>query len=267
MCIRDRFCPTECNPDVNKEFDPNALKLHGYKVLTREEEVMDALKVGPVITGMRMTMDFSSYECGVFCTSMDEFLGGHAVEVVDYGTTSEGMDFWVVKNSWSEFWGEGGYFRILRGVDYFGIGGYIAPVLLTNETVINSTVDARTCSAVEVETPQDDELIQSTIEHLLAELNNESAITCPITSVPFEPTSLVFSSIRDASVQVVEGMLVMLSLVVDIRSCDPNAQISLEASVFIDVNGTFNVTDTSYYYVPNSGVMITTNFLLLAVWL
>ena len=86
-----------------------------------------------------------------------------------------------------------------------------------------------------------------------------------ITSVPFEPTSLVLSSIRDASVQVVEGMLVMLSLVVDIRFCDPSAQISLEASVFIDVNGTFNVTDTSYYYVPNSGVMITTNFLLLAV--
>ena len=260
------FCPTECNPDVNMEFDPNALKLHGYKVLTSEEEVMDALKVGPVITGMMTTMDFSSYECGVFCTSMDdEFLGGHAVEVVDYGTTSEGVDFWVVKNSWSEFWGEGGYFRILRGVDYFGIGGYIAPVLLTNETVINSTVDARTCSAVEVESPQDDELILSAIEHLLGELNNESDITCPNTSVSLEPTTLVLSSIRDASVQVVEGMWVMLSLLVDIRFCDPSAQINLEATVFTDVNGTFNVTDTSYYYVPSSGLMITTNFLLLAV--
>ena len=259
------FCPTECDPDVNMEFDPNALKLHGYKVL-REEEVMDALKVGPVITGMMTTMDFSSYECGVFCTSMDdEFLGGHAVEVVDYGTTSEGVDFWVVKNSWGDGWGEGGYFRILRGVDYFGIGGYIAPVLLTNETVINTTVNARTCSAVEVESPQDDELIQSAIEHLLGELNNESDITCPITSIPIEPTTLVLSSIRDASVQVVEGMLVMLTLLVDIRFCDPSAQINLEATVFTDVNGTFNVTDTSYYYVPSSGLMITTNFLLLAV--
>ena len=58
----------------------------------------------------------------------------------------------------------------------------------------------------------------------------------------------------------------MLSLLVDIRSCDPNTQISLEATIFVSINATFNVTDTNYYYVvPSSGVIVTTNFLLLAI--
>jgi cathepsin C len=44
----------------------------------------------------------------------------HAVVVVGWGE-EDGKKYWIVKNSWSEKWGEGGYFRILRGVDEFGI--------------------------------------------------------------------------------------------------------------------------------------------------
>ena len=35
----------------------------------------------------------------------------HAVVVVGYGTTEDGVDFWLIKNSWNTHWGEKGFFR------------------------------------------------------------------------------------------------------------------------------------------------------------
>ena len=87
--------------------------------------MITALRTGPVIAGMNTSDRFKyDYRCGVFCfdPATDEVVGRHAVEIVDYGTTSSGIDFWVVKNSWDDDWGEGGYFRIRRGDLIFAFG-------------------------------------------------------------------------------------------------------------------------------------------------
>jgi len=44
----------------------------------------------------------------------------HGVVIVGYGT-QDGVDYWIIKNSWGPNWGEKGFFRIRRGTGACGI--------------------------------------------------------------------------------------------------------------------------------------------------
>jgi len=49
----------------------------------------------------------------------------HALVVVGYGTDTQGRDYWLLKNSWGQQWGQGGYMRMRRGQGMCGISGFI----------------------------------------------------------------------------------------------------------------------------------------------
>jgi len=64
-----------------------------------------------------------NYKNGIFegCNANTDNTLNHAVTVVGYGT-DEGVDYWLIKNSWGADWGEKGYLRLQRGVGMCGIG-------------------------------------------------------------------------------------------------------------------------------------------------
>ena len=77
------------------------------KLLTKE----DGTSVFGASTSAGILTDAA--KCG---TTLD-----HAVEIVGYGTEN-GIDYWKVRNSWGNSWGESGYIRIQKSSSTNDIG-------------------------------------------------------------------------------------------------------------------------------------------------
>jgi cathepsin L len=91
-----------------------------------EQALRDAVaQAGPVSVAIDVTEGkFMLYKDGIFvddtCSNGQDELN-HGVLVVGYGTNSttdgKNMDYWIVKNSWGEGWGEKGYIRMARNLN------------------------------------------------------------------------------------------------------------------------------------------------------
>jgi len=77
------------------------------------ESLMQAIAtVGPI--SISVDASWGNYESGVYMgCSKNHTTIDHAVQLVGYGTES-GQDYWLVRNSWSAKWGDGGYIKLPR---------------------------------------------------------------------------------------------------------------------------------------------------------
>jgi cathepsin B len=78
---------------------------------------------GPAETAFSVYEDFINYKGGIYHHTTGGMLGGHAVKIVGWGV-EEGVNYWIVANSWSTSWGEDGYFRIKEGDSGFASSAY-----------------------------------------------------------------------------------------------------------------------------------------------
>jgi hypothetical protein len=93
-------------------FDPSkiAARITGYRSVARSETALAAaLNQGPV--SVCLAADAFQHYTGGILTSCPGRID-HCVQAVGYAA-----DHWIVRNSWSTRWGEGGYIRIKRGAN------------------------------------------------------------------------------------------------------------------------------------------------------
>lgn len=95
--------------------------------------IMNMLTLGPlavtISTGTEATPQasaiWSNYAGGVLSTEAGcpllptgvETVVDHAVAMIGYNTTEDGVDYWILKNSWGNSWGDDGFFYVKKGND------------------------------------------------------------------------------------------------------------------------------------------------------
>lgn len=106
---------------------PKASALDGFAHVPVQNEtaIAQAVSQHPVAVAVccgDYIDNWHAYTGGIFEIPGVDIPGGctdpldHAVVIVGYGTTEEGQDYWIIKNSWGLAWGEKGFFKVRRNV-------------------------------------------------------------------------------------------------------------------------------------------------------
>uniref|UniRef100_A0ACD5TDH0 Uncharacterized protein n=1 Tax=Avena sativa TaxID=4498 RepID=A0ACD5TDH0_AVESA len=101
-----------------------AATIRGYQTVPANDE--DALAAAVANQPVSVGIDgednsFQFYNGGLMTADACGMEMNHAVTIVCYGVEQDGTSYWLVKNSYGEDWGEGGYMKLERGTNTCGI--------------------------------------------------------------------------------------------------------------------------------------------------
>jgi hypothetical protein len=196
-------------------------KAYEYQRVTQTGDYKDyakiiaALQKHPVSTHVA-TWDngFDAYTGGIFSYEGDEaFLSDHAVCLVGF---SEEQDYWKLKNSWGDDWGEQGFMRCRRGqghrlgeyaceVDYYPLSVDAGPdtILLVNDPSVQLNATVKDGAPDLSKTPPDD----YTYEWTPSEGLSDPTIKNPVAS-PQNTTLYIFTA-TDINVSKSDSVLIL----------------------------------------------------------
>ena len=97
------------------------VKISNYSdiIPNQEKMLIRAVQHQPVSVAIQANKrSFQMYKSGIYNDPDCGFQLDHGVLLIGYGyDKTYNMDYWIIKNSWSESWGENGYIRIQRNID------------------------------------------------------------------------------------------------------------------------------------------------------
>eukprot|EP00996_Jenningsia_fusiforme_P001520 NODE_2398_length_1210_cov_64.544358_g2187_i0.p2 GENE.NODE_2398_length_1210_cov_64.544358_g2187_i0~~NODE_2398_length_1210_cov_64.544358_g2187_i0.p2 ORF type:complete len:313 (-),score=51.42 NODE_2398_length_1210_cov_64.544358_g2187_i0:204-1142(-) len=91
---------------------------------------------GPIACGVN-AQPLHTYSGGVYTDAQASHAIDHIVSVVGWGSDYKGSQYWIVRNSWGEYWGEMGFFRVALGNNILGLESDCAWATLKHATEVN----------------------------------------------------------------------------------------------------------------------------------
>lgn len=124
-------------------FDDQAKKVHAIKA--------EIFARGPVATTINAG-PLRDYEGGILDDDTASTQTNHIVSIIGFGKDADsGKEYWIIRNSWGEYWGEMGFARIASGKNMLGMEDHVAwvtPGQFTTENVPCSE-DGKMCGGEE----------------------------------------------------------------------------------------------------------------------
>jgi len=120
-CSAMEFC-RNCAPGEACTVPPQYRVYHVDEygsVIGEEAMLQEVFQRGPIACGIDAT-PLHEYTGGILCDTTGSTKTDHLVSVVGWGE-EDGQKYWLVRNSWGNYWGENGFFRICRGVNNLGL--------------------------------------------------------------------------------------------------------------------------------------------------
>jgi len=108
-----------CKEDPSPYWNPGFKLINFITYFLYDEDIMRSImESGSVVMTVTVyrSRKWAHYAKGVFddCSYSAGQLGDHQVVAVGWGTEN-GVDYWLIKNSWGATWGENGFMKLKRG--------------------------------------------------------------------------------------------------------------------------------------------------------
>jgi len=123
-CPVGQTCQDKCwAVDYKPYYVSNYYSIGGLPHINRAAKMKaDLYKYGPIACGIEVTDNFEKYTGGIYSEFKLVPMINHEISVVGWGyDEATKQDYWIGRNSWGTYWGEGGFFRMAAGVHGLGI--------------------------------------------------------------------------------------------------------------------------------------------------